>query len=256
MQTKNGAFLFDSKGNFPYPWGMKYRLILLPLLVAAAPAYATKTVTSPYVNEGTVNIESKTGYVIDDDSNIDGRWQEVLGLGYGITEYWGTEIELGFGQSGARNADTETESIEWQHKFQFAPKGEWPVDVGARVAYGYSTNGGADEIEAKVMAGKAIEQWSLLANAAIAREVGDDSSDDTSYGLSWSASYDVDEAFQPGIEMYNDFGGGGDPEHMIGPVAYGKVLGGIGYNTGVLFGLSDDVPDATVKFVVDYKFKP
>ncbi len=233
---------------------MKTLRYLLPLLLIATPAYATKTVTSPYVSEGQVNIESKTGYVIDDDSNVDGRWQEVLGLGYGITDYWGTEVELGFGRSGARGADTETESIEWQHKFQFAPKGAWPVDVGARVSYGYSTNGGTDDVEAKIMAGKAIEQWNLVANAAVGREVGDGSSDDTSYGLSWSASYDYADGFQPGIEMYNDFGGGGDPEHMMGPVAYGKVLDGIGYNTGVLFGLSDDVPDATVKFVIDYKF--
>lgn len=229
---------------------------LIPLMLVTAPAYASKSVTSPYVSHGQVNIESKTGYVIDDDSNVDGRWQEVLGLGYGITEYWGTELELGFGRSGARGADVETESIEWQHKFQFAPKGQWPVDMGARVSYGHSTNGGTDDIEAKIMAGKDIEKWSLLGNAGLSREVGDGASNDTAYGLSWSASYDFSDSFQPGIEMYNDFGGGEDPEHLIGPVAYGKVLGGIGYNTGVLFGLSDDAPDATLKFIIDYKFKP
>jgi hypothetical protein len=224
------------------------------MVLVTSPAYATKTVTSPYVNKGMVNVESKTGYVVDDDNNVDGKWQEVFGFGYGITDYWGTEVEVGFGRSGSRGADTETQSIEWQHKFQFAPKGEWPVDMGARVSYAYSTNTGADEIEAKVMAGKTIENWSLLGNASIGREVGGDASDNNPYGLSWSASYNYADSFKPGIEMYNDFASDEKPEHLIGPVAYGKIFGDVGYNTGVLFGVSDAAPDATLKFVIDYKF--
>lgn len=233
---------------------MKKLIFALPILLLATPAHATKTVTSPYVNKGMVNVESKTGYVIDDDSDVDGKWQEVFGFGYGITDYWGTEVEIGFGRDGDAGADTETQSIEWQHKFQFAPKGEWPVDVGARVSYAYSTDAGADEVEGKLMAAKTVQDWALLANAAIAREVGDGASDDNAYGLSWSVSYNYADSFKPGVEMYNDFGDNAKPEHLIGPVAYGKIFGDVGYNTGVLFGVSDTAPDATVKFVIDYKF--
>ncbi len=233
---------------------MKYLVLILPFLMIASPAHATRTVMSPYVAEGVGYVESKSGYTMDEDNNVDGAWAEVFGFGYGITDYWATEVEVGFGQSGARNADVETRSVEWQHKFQFAPKDEWPVDLGGRVSYVYNTNTGPDRINGILAVGKTIESVDLLGNAFVTRQVGEDSNDETSYGLFWSASYKYSDSFKPGVEIYSDFGGGIDTQHQIGPVAYGKVFDNVGYNAGVLFGLNDDTPDATLKLILDYKF--
>lgn len=254
MQTKNRLFRLILKGVFPIHKGMKYFLLLLPLLLLSAPAHANRTVMSPYVSEGVAYVESKSGYVIDDDAQVSGAWKQVFGLGYGITDYWATEVELGFGRSGVRGADVETETLEWQHKFQFAPKGEWLVDMGGRVSYVYSTNAGQDRINGVLAAAKSFGPLDVTTNGTFSRQVGDGASNDTSYGIATGVSYAVSDNFKPGIEMYNDFGGGVDPRHAIGPIAYGKMLGDIGYNAGVLFGVNDDAPDATLKFVIDYKF--
>ncbi len=51
---------------------------LAAILAFAVPAtaHASKTVSSPYVEKGEVELESKTGYDIDDDNDVDGAWKE------------------------------------------------------------------------------------------------------------------------------------------------------------------------------------
>lgn len=239
---------------------MMHRTLWLFLIFCLIPAsaHATKTVTSPYVTRGEVALESKTGYLADGDDDVDGEWEQVVGMGYGLTDFWSTKVEAEFVRSGAADSETETDTIEWQNKFQFTPRGEGFVDAGARIAYKLNTASGVDEVEAKLLLGKKIGPVALLNNVIVSREVGEDASDETEYELSWSAAYQYSDHFRPGIEIYNEFGnfeGGFDEqEHLIGPVAYGKIVDGLNYNTGVLFGASDAAPDATLKLVLEYKF--
>ena len=63
--------------------------------------------------------------------------------------------------------------------------------------------------------------------------------------------------FEPGIEIYSEFGDFDndfdEQGHSIGPVAYGKLFDNIGYDTGVLFGVSDAAPDVELKAVLEYE---
>ena len=123
--------------------------------------------------------------------------------------------------------------------------------------YKYSTAGAADKIEAKALLAKEIGKVQNVVNLIVEKEVGEDSSDNEGYGLAWSGKYMYSPSFDPGIEYYGDFGDTTDDyedqKHRIGPVIYGE-LGGIGYDAGVLFGISKAAPDATLKLNLEYEF--
>lgn len=239
------------------PAGVAVVLILSGVMGFAPAAHANKTVKSPYVEQGEFELESKTGYDIDGDENTDGAWKEVLGAGYGVTDFWFTEAEVEFARAGRQGADPETKALKWENKFQLTQPGEFFVDVGAAAEYVYNTAGDADKVEGKLLLGKQLEKVNLLANAIVKREVGSEASDENEYEFSWSASYRYAPNFEPGLEMYNEVGnfeGDFDEQtHRIGPVAYGDLGGGIKYDAGVLFGVSESAPDATLKLILEYE---
>jgi len=71
-------------------------------------------------------------------------------------------------------------------------------------------------------------------------------------------AYDYSEDFQFGVEWYSDFGDFDDDfddqGHQFGPVIYGDAFGGLGYEAGILAGVSESAPDALVKVIIGYEF--
>jgi hypothetical protein len=74
----------------------------------------------------------------------------------------------------------------------------------------------------------------------------------------------VTPAFEPGVEFYGGLGDWGDNgsfsdhEHQAGPSVMGKLMSGprsaFKYEAAVLFGLNDEAPDTTVRFLLEYEF--
>jgi len=223
-------------------------------------AHASKTVTSAGVTKGDSNAEWKGEYVVDDDDDRDGAWKEKLVLGHGVTEFWQTEVEATFGRGGGSDDDTEFQSLDWKNKIQFTDQKTEGLDTGMRVTYGFSGTGGADEIEVKFLGGKDFAKTAHRGNLIFSGEVGEDSTDEVEWGLSWSSRYKGSDAFQPGFELHSAFGEIGDEgefddqDHRLGPVFYGKFGKGFSYDAGYLFGISDDAPDGMVKAIVKYKW--
>ncbi|GJL84711.1 MAG: hypothetical protein DHS20C02_04860 [Micavibrio sp.] len=234
-------------------------VILAALVMMPGQAQATKQVYTPYVEKGELEVEWKGRYEIDDDSQVDGKWVQKVAVGYGVTEYWFTEAVVEFEKSGASGADAETKELEWENKFQLTNPGEHFVDVGFLTELKYNTAGGSDAVEGKLLLAKDIGRTSHATNLVLEREFGEDSSNDTEAGFAWSSKYRLNEQFEPGFEVHSDFGSISDgksysrQKHMVGPVAYGH-LGHFGYDVGVLFGVSDAAPDATLKAILEYEW--
>ncbi|MCB1651110.1 MAG: hypothetical protein KDI46_03570 [Alphaproteobacteria bacterium] len=245
---------------------MKF-LSALPLAFAAfcitslpAPAHATKKVYSPYVEAGELEIEWKGGYDVDGNNAVDGGWKQKLGVGYGVNDFWFTEVEAEVEKDGTRGADTDFSALEWENKFMLTPQGQYFVDVGALAAVEYNTSGGADKAELKLLLAKDTGPWSHLLNVSGEREFGDHSGHDTEFGLAWGSRYRYSPAFEPGFEIHSNFGSLSDgsdfdaEDHRIGPVVYGK-LGAVKYDVGYLFGASDGAPDGTLKAILEYEMR-
>lgn len=225
------------------------------ILFLPVSSQAAKYVYSPYVSAGEIELESKTEYHIDDDNDVDGSWEESIGVGYGVTDYMAVEAYVEFEDEPGE--DITTNALEFEARFQFSERGQYFVDSGLLLEYKYSLSGGADKIEAKGLLAKEIGQTQNLVNLVVEKEIGEDAQDHEEYGFLLSSKYMYSSNFDPGIEYYADFGDLTEDydgqKHRIGPVAYGKI-GEVGYDAGVLFGISNAAPDATVKLNLEYEF--
>ena len=83
------------------------------------------------------------------------------------------------------------------------------------------------------------------------------------YAFRWR--YRLNESFEPGIEFHGelgewgDFGSLGDHRQQVGPAFLGKLpgmsdYGGFKYQAALLFGLTSDSPDTTVRLQLEYEF--
>ena len=223
-------------------------------------AHATQKVTSPYVERGELELEYRGGYDIDDDSDVDGAWKQKVGVGYGVNDFWFTEVAAEIKQAGTSSANTDIAEIEWENKFQFTNAGEYWLDAGLKTELIYNTSGGADKAKAILLLAKDTGQFSHIANFGVDQEFGEDSSNDATYNTSVSSRYRYSKVFEPGIEMHSKFGTLNDgasfneQDHRVGPVVYGKI-GKIKYDIGYLFGATSAAPDGSVKAIIEYEIK-
>lgn len=239
---------------------IKLAVLISILVFTASPAYATKTVTSPYVTKGKLEAKWKGGMTYDDDdSGDDGAWEQKATIEYGVTDRFLVETEAEIANEGDSD-DTEFTSLAIKGKVEFTEPGEYWVDAGARVTYDFNMEDGADKIEGKLLLAKDTGPLHHRANIILEREVGDESDDETEFGVSASSRYRFVDTFEPGIELYSDFGeifkssDWNDEDHRIGPVFYGKA-GKFKYEAGYLFGISDDAPDGTLKAIFAYEWQ-
>lgn len=220
-----------------------------------AQAHGTKTLFYPYVEEGALEAEAKSIYVVDDEARKD-SWGSELSMAYGVTSFWEAELGVTTEDEG-RGEDSEFTAIIFENKFQLTEPGALFIDPGVKIEYARSLTGGADEIGAKLLLAKKIDKISAVANFGIAKEIGENSSDDEEYGFGYGMSYEVQDNLALGLEWHSDFGNFDndfdEQEHQFGPVAYGEAFG-VEYEAGVLVGVSRDAPDATLKFALGYEF--
>ena len=227
----------------------------------ASQAFASKKIYTPYVSQGEVELELRSGYTVDDNDQVDGAQKYKLAVGYGFTDWWFTELYGIFEKGGSTGSDFKMEEVEWANKFQLTEQGEYAVDVGAYIAYVSAlTSGHADAVEAQLLLGKDTGALSHYANIEYKREIGDQSSDDNEIEVKWSSRYRYNPVFEPGFEIYSGFGdinntgSFDDQSHQIGPVIYGKI-DQVKYEIGYLFGVSDAAVDGEAKVVLEYEFR-
>ncbi|MDB5490826.1 MAG: hypothetical protein JWO78_675 [Micavibrio sp.] len=231
-------------------------LIFMPV----SPARASKTVTSPVVNDGETTMELKGEYDVDDRSALRGAWNGKVNIAHSFTSFWSSEIETTVQQTGLSNARLDFSATEWKNKFQFTREKEFGFDTGMRITYSRNTSGDQDSVEVKLLAAKTLGPTSHRLNLIGTRVVGNAPAHAVSWGASWSSRYKITDAFQPGFEEYSAFGKIGNEQgfdkqdHRLGPVFYGKINDRVSYDAGYLVGLSHAAPDGTLKAILKYKF--
>lgn len=234
--------------------------MVLSTSLISSPAQATKKVYAPYVEKGEVELEYRGGYDIDDNDDVDGSWKQKIAIGYGVNDYWFTEVYGEFEKEGESGADLEFSAIEWENKFQLTQPGQYWLDLGLLTELEYNTAGGADKAEVKALFAKDSGKFTHLANLGVEREFGEDSEDATEFSASWSSRYRYMPEFEPGFEIHSEFGRLDDGSsfneegHQIGPVFYGKI-GAVKYDVGYLVGVSDGAPDGTIKALLEYELR-
>lgn len=214
---------------------------------------------SPRVEKGELSAEADLNYSHDGDKESDKYFSQVLALEYGVNDWWMTELGA---EIEKENGDHDKlTNLKWENVIAPWKPGENFIDVGLYVELEKAMQGGeSDNAETQLLLEKDIGKFVNTANIKLEHAIGENSGNtDWGSGFAWRTKYRYDQAFEPGIEYYADFGAFDEnlsfdeQEHVAGPVIQGKI-GKVKYDTGALFGISDAAPDATVKVNLEYEF--
>lgn len=245
---------------------MKRFLLSMSVILAACPALAVDKLYTPYVKAGEWEVEYFGRRSFDSDAAKDNAQGHEFSLGYGVNDWWKTELVAIWER--APGDSTGFTSAEWENQFQLTEKGEYWADVGGLLAYEWTPQSGdADGLEAKLLLAKQTGDFFHVLNLGFEKQVGDGESGSVESGLVWSSRYQYNDYIQPGFEYHGDFGevndmgSANDHEHYIGPVVYGTLpfeqegdkVEGLGYRAGYLFGVSDAASDG--QFVVQLEYE-
>lgn len=100
-------------------------------------------VYTPIVEYGEKEIDFKYGTAKQKDGTI--KEVSSLGLGYGVSETWFTEIYLKRENAGGAGLTL----VEWENKFQLTETGKYPLDAGLIVEFEAPINNGTEPYEFK-----------------------------------------------------------------------------------------------------------
>ncbi len=240
--------------------------VAAPSLLPSGVAHAGGIkVYSPYVEKGEVEIEYQGYRTFDSDSRKDNEQKNKLALGYGVTDFWATEVygilkkSLGGG--------THLDATEWENRFQLTERNAYFVDLGFLVEYEYARDrqNDADELAFGPLIAKDIGRTTTTANFIFERQLGANRANGLAFTYRLQERWRLYEAFEPAIEAFgnlgaiNNFESPDRQEHMVGPAVQGTIRGlgfmpgKLKYNVGYLFGVTSATASGTLKSVIEYE---
>ena len=225
-------------------------------LLCSTTVFASNKVSSPDVTKGQVELEYRGGYDIDDSSGKDRQEVDKFIVNYGLTDRWRMEAKA---VASGVHGDVDWTGIEYSNRYQFFKDKEAWLRLSVQANYKLSlVDKKPDKIEFTTLAAKDTGLLSHLVNVNFENEIGSYAKGGTDINLGWKTKYRRDPLFEPGGEIYADFGkisGNNVKKYQIGPVINGKLSDGFKYETGYLFGLNENVPDGRFSLILTYGFK-
>ena len=239
-----------------------------PLLVAGAllsPLHGfagpSDYVYTPAVTYGEKEIDFKMGSASKRDTPEEAA--ASLGFGYGVTQWWFTEMYVKYKRE--LNENTKYDAIEWENKFQLTETGKYPVDVGFLVEIERPTNHDEGwEVKWGPLFQTEFGKVQLNANLLFQRSYHAAEPSNMQFLYQWQAKYRWKPGFEFGLQGFGDMGTvdnwspQDEQSHRAGPAVFGKLpLGGrkaIKYNAAWLMGASKAAPDNTLRLQVEYEF--
>lgn len=235
-------------------------VLALALAVHPTESRASHVVYSPLVEEGEIAVELRGHYDFDSSTSLDGGQAYKAEVEWAPTSWWLTEVLVKVEREPGEDIDAT--EIASENIFQLTEQGKYWMDFGLLAEFVYSLeDGGANALEIGLLGQKDFGQNEVRVNLVFEQAL--ESGADLEMEYRWQYRYRLDERFEPGIEMYGglgewgEFGSFNDHEQQLGPAMFGKFRtskGAIKYELGLLFALTDETPDTTVRFLLEYEF--
>ena len=231
--------------------------LLCPMIASAGPA---DYVYTPTVEYGEKEIDFKVGSASQKDT--DHVTAASIGIGYGATEWWFTELYLKYKRTG--NLDYGYDAIEWENKFQLTETGKYPVDIGFLLEIERPQDHAEGwEVKWGPLFQTEFGKLQLNANLLFERTYRAENASETTFLYQYQAKYRWLEQFEFGIQgfgetgKWNHWSEADERGHSVGPAVFGKLPFGhhaIKYNAAWLVGTTDASPDHTFRAQVEYEF--
>lgn len=231
------------------------------LLSAAACAGPADYVWTPGVEYGERELDFKTGSARGPAGA--GKDAAKLGLGFGLTPYWFTEVYGAYRR--ATGSGYRLEAVEWENKFQLTETGKYPLDLGLIVELEVPRQrNDAYEIKFGPLMQTEFGKLQLNGNLVFERKFRDGNPHDTELLYQYQAKYRLDPGFEFGLQGFGEVGEwdawkpASQREHRLGPAVFGKFRLGdrqaIKYNAAYLVGTTEATPDRTFRMQIEYEF--
>ena len=223
------------------------KLLALAALLAMSPARALADpgyyVVTAYDNEGVRTLDTRYWTVKSAGSDAT-LWPEI-GLGYGVTSRWYTEIFASFiGDAGSAQ---KLSSMNWQNEVLLT-RGQYPFDLALHASvirtYGYSAG---KTLEIGPVLQTEVGRTQLNANLFFERSWGgDDPQQPTQMKYQWQVRYHWVPLLNVGLQgfgelgAWDDWSARADQSHRAGPALFGtwRLADGhaLQYQAALLFG--------------------
>jgi hypothetical protein len=239
-------------------------LLVLTFAAVGTSAQAAPHVLSPIVEQGEIEFEAKFDRTFDHKAELDNAQSANVSIGYGVTSYWATELDLQGKQDpqGRHHFD----STSWENRFQLTPQGEYWADVGLFFEYEkVAQSGDHNNYSLGLLLQKEIGDTLTTANLLFNRQLGFDAAPGASTELRLQTRWRSNIAFQPGFEIYYEPGQWGnfspsDQQRLrVGPLMVGQLRSGplskLKYEVGYLFGMNSASERGTLRARVEYEFR-
>lgn len=233
--------------------------LAIPCLAIPLPAHAgaASKVYLPQVEYHELEFELRGGWENFDGTNDGDGHQFVFDVGYGVTPRWFTELAVFY--SKAPGSGGQIDEIKSENIIVLTEPGEHWMDVGVIAEFVHNRVEGFNEIEFGPLLQKQVGREQFNLNFEFARELVDGAQ--TQVGYSWQWKHRGNPRAEFGLQGFGDLGPighiGEQHEFKLGPALFGTARLPSGhklkYDGAVLFGVTDNAPDTTVRFQLEYE---
>ena len=239
-------------------------LIVAAALAAFAPARAADLkINPPSIEEGEIDLEDNSSVVLDRGRSSDAGQTHFGEFGYGIRDYWWTEVETHWdnGDNGLRSR-----TLDFENAIRLAPEGEtWP-ETALFLEYDHAVDGQSPETA--TVGGvfrKDFGPSSTVFNLLFDHDLGRNAQTGVRLRYSGISTWELTDALAPGVEFFGvpgklpSFDRASTQDHRLGPVLAGALKVNdryeFGYTAGYLFGLSSGAPNGTLIWRLELDIK-
>jgi hypothetical protein len=224
---------------------------LFVALQAHADGNVVDKVYHPYVDALESEIEFRSLFQDGQSEEDDYDQLHQLSFGRSFGQFLFGEVKI-VGEKSSEG-DFDFEAFELELKWQLTEQGEYSADWGMLFEYEQEFSEDVQELTVGVLAEKEFGRWSGAVNLLMIQEWGDDIADEFETAVALQARHRYSRSFEPALEFY-----AGQDSVGIGPVVLGSASVGnrksLHWEAGVIFGLGNDSPDSTFRFLLEYEF--
>jgi len=243
--------------------GCSFRLALAALaaLITALPAPAAELkINPPTEEEGQVSLEDNSALVLRRGHSSDPHQTHFVELGYGVTEYWWTEIE-GHWESDLGGLKYRT--TDFENAFRIFREGEWLPVTSLFLEYDQPTDGKTPSTATiGGLFGKTFGPSQTVINLLLDHDMGRHAVTGVRLRYNGISTWQFIPEIAPGIEFFGEpgklgsFARAGAQDHRLGPVLHGareiEEVGDFAYNIGYVFGVTPAAPRGTLVWRLEF----
>lgn len=234
--------------------------IAFPRSATAGPA---DYVYTPAIEQG----ERELGIKYGSSAPLAGNSVQVagVGMGYGVTAYWFTEVYLKRERTGSQDSTL----AEFENKFMLTETGKYAVDIGFLTELEAPLSGLAPwELRIGPLLQSEFGKFQLNGNLLFERAFGRADESGVPFSTNLAYQYQVKYRWKPALEFgmqglgelgkWDNWYKQLEQNHRIGPAVFGKFAFGnrqaIKYNAAWLTGISSAAPNHTLRMQLEYEF--